>query len=114
MTLTKEKYRIVIGRRTDGTVKNPQYAGDALKYEGETYFVVKFSMFPITTYYLRKDPEAGDRYTLFSRKFNGKDGKPVFRFAVGSGQVTDDLRTHLEIQLPILGTSVFMSLVPET
>ena len=109
------KYELVTGKAvSNGELINPMLAGYAYNYEGESHYVLRLSMFPKSFYYLIKNKDSATSYTVFSRRLvdPGDPTKIWFQNPVGSGQVTEELKSHLELRFPLIGVPIFMSLFP--
>jgi hypothetical protein len=109
----RNRFHIYTGVKQDNTVLHARQAGEA--YEVETdrkpHYIVKMWAFPQNTYYLAKNLEGDDRFTLFAKRMG--DGDNVrFRRPVGYGLISRDLRQYLEIQFAFPREKVFMSLFP--
>src|SRR5689334_14071391 len=100
------KYEIVIGRLTDGIMINNMLTGFAVQFEGESHYVIRFTMFPNIPYYLAKNRESQTHYTAFAKLVKDPHTNAVrFQNPVGWGKLSPDLKSHLEIRFPLLGTS---------
>lgn len=107
------KYEIVIGKLMDGTLVNPMLTGFAVQFEGDSHYVIRFTMFPNIPYYLCKNRDSQTHYTAFAKVVKDPYTNEIrFQNPVGSGKLLADLKSHLEIRFPLLGTSVFMNLFP--
>ncbi|MBI2712753.1 MAG: hypothetical protein HYX41_07875 [Bdellovibrio sp.] len=105
------KYEIVLGRLLNGNIVKPLLVGFAVQFEGESHYVIRLTMFPNNPYYLCKDRDSHSHYTAFAKVVRDPESTSVrFLNPVGSGYLTPDLKSHLEIWFPLLGTSVFMNL----
>lgn len=108
------RFDIVTGKIENGTIFKPMHAGVALSYPGEAHYVLRLSMFPRCFYYLNKNQDSASQYTVYSRRVVDKNtGAVLFQKPVGQGRLAPEIKTHLEIKFPLLGTSVFMSLFPQ-
>lgn len=105
------KHEIVIGRKQNGEIANQLVAGQAFLREGETFYTVKLMMFPGQTYYLTKNKDSQDRYTVFAKQVQN-DGAVKFQNPVGSGRLSQEVPMYLEIYFPVLRSQMFMSLFP--
>lgn len=109
------KYELVVAKLIDGELKNPMLAGFAVQFEGESHYVVRLTMFPNIPYYVCKNRESLSCYTIFAKAVKDLESNAVrFQNPVGSGKLLPDLKSHLEIRFPLLGTSIFMNLYPRS
>ncbi len=109
------KYQVFAGKMIAGKLVQPLLAGFAVQFEGDHHYVIRFSMFPNIPYYLCKNYESQTNYTAFAKCIKDQEtGKLRFQNPVGSGKLLDELKSHLEIRFPLLGTSVFMDLFPRS
>lgn len=111
MELQTTKHEIVIGRKQDGELTNPLATGQAFLREGDSYYTVKLMMFPGQTYYLTKNKDSCDRYTIFSKQVK-TDDTMKFQNPVGSGRLSQDLSAYLELYFPVIRSQMFMCLYP--
>lgn len=105
------KYDLVIGRKLKNQLVNTLATGQCFLNEGEGHYVVKLMMFPGQTYYMVKNRHSTDRYTIFAKLIR-EEGSIRFQNPVGSGRLSDDLSTHMELYFPVLRSQMFMSLYP--
>ena len=105
------KYELVTGRKYNGELTNALVAGQAFLREGQTFYTIKIMMFPGQTYYLTKNKDSHDRYTVFA-KIVSTEETIKFQNPVGSGRLSTDLSSYLEFYFPVLRTQMFMSLFP--
>jgi hypothetical protein len=107
------KYNIYIGEKREGFLLNQKIAGFSLLFEGNNYYVMRLMMLPHTWYYLMKNRDSQANYTVYAKCIRGPDGDVIkFQDPVGSAELIDDLKTHLELKFPLFATSVFMNLFP--
>lgn len=105
------KYELVVGRKSNKQLANTLAAGQCFLNEGESHYTLKLMMFPGQTYFLVKNRNSPDRYTVFSKVIR-EEGTVRFQNPVGSGRLSEDLSTHMEIYFPVLRAQMFMSLYP--
>ena len=105
------KYDLCVGDKEDGTLNKQKYSGFALLFEGNLHYVVRLIMFPHTWYFLAKNRESQNGYTIYSKCIRNGD---LIRFQdpVGVANLNDDIKTHLELKFHLLSQSVFMNLFP--
>ncbi len=104
-------YRLVVGRKHNGAIKNPYLVGKAYYVEEDGYYLVRLSMFPHTTYFIKKSRRNQNGYNVFA-DYVREHETTRFQNPVGFGRLAADLKTHLEVRLPLLGRTVFMDLFP--
>lgn len=111
------KYELVTGFKKDGQLQNSLVAGSVYYDQGLRYYRLKLMMFPGLTYYMVKNRDSADKYTVYSKIIKdhdaAKDGvkdSVKFQNPVGSGFLDPKLQSHLEIRFPVLRSQLFMSL----
>ena len=109
------KYELVVAELSHGEngpeLKNPLLAGFAVQFEGDSHYVVRLSMFPGIPYYLSKNRSSQTQFTLFGKLVKDPETYAIhFQNPIGSGKLINETKSHIEIRLPLLGTSVFMNL----
>ena len=80
MIKQSEKHEIYTGFRKDNVIEAKLLVGAAFKDDGVNYYKIRLMMFPGYTYYLVKNQNAVDRYTVYSRMIEGcgKKGDVLF------------------------------------
>lgn len=111
MELSYTKHDVILGRKEASGLSNVKIAGFAKLNDGEAYYTLKLMMFPEQTYFIVKNKNSHDRYTVFSKKIEDGD-QVVFRHPVGSGQLSLEAQSYLEIYFPLTRSQVFMNLYP--
>jgi len=111
MNENRTKHELVTGVKQNGKIIRTYIAGNAYLYEGSDYYVVNLLLFPEKNLFVKKDAASRDKYTVFARCYK-QDGKFHFKSPVGNAYLNEDLKTHLEIYLPLLSRRIFMSLYP--
>lgn len=104
-------FRLLVGRKQNGAIDRPYLVGRAYYVEGENYYLLKLAMFPERTLVLKKTGRTHASYTVFADCVEGFPTKR-FREAVGFARLPPDMKTHLEIRLPLIGRTLFMDLFP--
>jgi hypothetical protein len=104
------KHQVVCAEKSGGVLDGAFRAGEAFLHEGDDYYVLKLAAFPFA-YYLRKNKNADTHYTVFARRRETSDGVRL-QDPVGKASLVEDLKSHLEIQIPILRLNLFMNLYP--
>lgn len=94
------KHEIITGQLTNGKLDRSFWSGEALYYPGEDYFQLRLAVFPFP-YYLTRNKDSDSEYTVWAQKVN--DVTPaLFRRPVGRAGVCPQMKTHLEVQVPLL------------
>jgi hypothetical protein len=104
------RHEIYRGREINGHLSGLRLCGYGYQTEGESYYRLKLFFLPEVTYYMSKN--MGDGYTLFAKMIVHEDGRVAFQNPVGFAKLLDNVRTHLYIRFPDLGSHMFMSLFP--
>lgn len=109
-----EKHEIFAGFRKENKIDAKLLVGAAFKELNETYYKIKLMMFPGHTYYLVKNKEGQDKYTVYSRMVTEKNQNQIkFLNPVGNGILDSKLQSYLEVRFPMLRAYVYMSLYPQ-
>jgi hypothetical protein len=111
MNQKDDRHEVFAGFRKEGAVENRLLIGAAFKNSDEPYYKIRLMMFPGNIYYLVKNRDTGERFTIFSRILNTENGIK-FLNPVGSGVLDSNLQSYLELRFPLLRTGIFMSLFP--
>jgi hypothetical protein len=104
------KHQVMAGRPFDDKLVNAFRAGEAFLHEDDSHYVLKIAAFPFA-YYLQKNRESEHNYTIYAKKILAPEG-PVLRDPIGRGRLTEDLRSFLELTIPIFRLRLFMNLYP--
>ena len=115
MNKQSEKYEIFTGFRKENAIDAKLLVGAAFKDEGVSYYKIRLMMFPGYTYYLVKNQNVVDRYTVYSRMIVDHKDKTQVKFLnpVGNGILDSKLQSYLEVRFPMLRAYVYMSLYPQ-
>ena len=110
-----EKYEIFTGFRKENTIEAKLLVGAAFKEENLSYYKIRLMMFPGYTYYLVKNKDSVDRYTIYSKMITDAKNKNQVKFLnpVGNGILDSKLCSYLELRFPMLKAYVYMSLYPQ-
>ena len=111
MKQTSDKHEIFVGFKKENIIEAKLLVGAAFKDTGTTYYKIRLMMFPGYTYYLVKNRDSADRYTVYSRAIT-ENNQMKFLNPVGSANLDSKLQSYLEVRFPILRASMFMSLYP--
>ena len=109
MNTQADKHEIFTGFKKEGTIEAKLLVGAAFKDEGTAYYKIRLMMFPGYTYYLVKNRDSADRYTVYSRSKH-ENNHLKFQNPVGSAVLDSKMQSYLEIKFPLLRASMFMSL----
>ena len=109
--MNHKRFEIYRGREINGQLTNLRICGYAFQNEGENHYRVKLFLLPENTYFLSKN--LGEGYTLFAKIVTQDDGKVGFQNPVGFGKTMDNVRTHIYLRFPDLGSQMFMGLFPK-
>ena len=105
------KHQIYVGKREGNEVLEQLEVGQAYLREGENYYTVKLMIFPGQTYFLVKNRDSHDRYTMYAKVVRN-EGQVKFQNPVGSGRLYPELTEYLQLYVPLFRTRMFMSLYP--
>lgn len=110
-----EKYDIYTGFRKENTIEAKLPVGAAFKEENVSYYKIRLMMFPGYTYYLVKNHDSMNRYTVYSRMIAGGKTNDQIKFLnpVGNAVLYPKLSSYLEVKFPMLRAYVYMSLYPQ-
>jgi hypothetical protein len=108
--MNHNRYEIFRGREIGGKLHGLKMCGYAFQNEGEEFYRVKLFFLPENLYYMSKN--RGPDYTIFAKVMVNEDGKLVFQNPVGFAKLMDDVKSHLYLRFPDLGSHMFMSLFP--
>jgi hypothetical protein len=106
----RTKHQVVCGEKNGCHLEGVFRAGEAFLHEGDDYYVLKLAAFPFA-YYLRKNKNSDANYTVFARCRDSHDGVRL-QDPVGRASLVQELKSHLEIHIPILRLNLFMNLYP--
>lgn len=115
MIKQSEKHEIFTGFRKENVIEAKLLVGAAFKDEGVNYYKIRLMMFPGYTYYLVKNQNAVNKYTVYSRMVVDDKNKNQVKFLspVGNGFLDSKLQSYLEVRFPMLRAYVYMSLYPQ-
>ena len=88
-------------------------AGYALRFEGCNYYVMKLWFQQERSYFIRKNDENSDYYSVFGKKEMQPDNSVRLTNPIGYAKMTPD-KEYLEINLPDLPRRYYMSLFAKT
>ncbi len=111
MHKSADRHEIFTAFRKENSLEAKLLVGAAFKEENENFYKIRLMMFPGQVYYLVKNKDSNDRYTVFS-KLKHNDHKICFLNPVGSGVLDSKLQSYLEVRFPLLRAYLYMSLFP--
>jgi len=88
-------------------------AGVAFQNHNDGFYQLVINMFPSCRYYIRKDTEVHDRFTIYSRKIVDQLGKDRLVNPIGHGILNEDDKSYLTLYFPILNLTLYMNLYPK-
>lgn len=107
-----QKFELFIGRESQGKIESPKCVGSAIYQEADRHYTVKLMALPGITYYLVKNYESNDKYTLYSRRQKDENGL-YFNSPVGMARLKPELGSFLEMYIPVFRAKLYMSLFPK-
>jgi hypothetical protein len=108
---TKSVFPIVTGVREQDQVHTGVNVGWSILFPGQNYYVVKLQMFPRNTYFMVKNAKRPMEYFVFAkRKTEGPSTR--FQSLVGVAHLDESLKTHMELEFPLIPTKLFVRLQP--
>jgi hypothetical protein len=111
MKTQNEKYELFTGFRKESNIEAKLLVGSAFKDQGTFYYKIRLMMFPGQTYYLVKNRESVDRYTIYSRiRTEGQETR--FLNPIGNGILDPKLHSFMELKFPLLKAQIYMNLYP--
>ena len=113
MNNQSEKHEMYTGFRKDNAIEAKLLVGAAFKDDGVNYYKIRLMMFPGYTYYLVKNQNAVDKYTVYSRMMVDDKKQLKFLNPVGNGILDSKLQSYLEVRFPMLRAYVYMLLYPQ-
>ncbi len=106
------KFELLLGEAAEGKLVNQKTIGSAFLHDLDKCYSVKLMALPGITYYLVKNQESSDRYTLYARKQKGED-RTHFLAPIGMGKLREDLSSYLELYIPTFKLKTYMCLFPK-
>lgn len=111
-----DRHQIYTGFKKENNLDAKIQVGAAFKDENASYYTLTLMMFPGTRYYLVKNFNEVGKYTIFAKMIfdPSRPAKMKFLNPVGYGHLDANLQSYLELKLPLLRCSLFMSLYPDS
>lgn len=104
------KHNVVWAKNIDGKLSRQVRAGDAFLHEDDDYYVLKLALFPFS-YFIRKNKESDNQYTVFAKRVFHDDAARL-QDPIGRARLCNDIKTHLQINIPLLRLNLYMCLFP--
>ncbi len=102
------KFEVITAKKVTDKLVDPTAAGYSLLIDGNQYYLLKLFLFE-KYFFIVKNQSGQQDYTVYSSKF---PNEAKFLNPVGSARLRPELKGHLEIHIPLIGPSLFMSLYP--
>ncbi len=102
------KFDVVTGVPSGEKLSSEMPAGYSLLIEGNRYYVMRLHLFK-NYFFVVKNQGPEDEYTVYRSKLPEKS---VFKNPIGTATLRQDFKFYLEIDIPLLGCPVYMSLFP--
>ncbi len=103
------KHTVVVARKVGTDLVDPKVVGYSLLIEGNDYYLLRLFQWD-DYYFVVKNRNSPNTYTIFASK---QPNAPIFKCPVGQAKLHPDLKSYLEINFHLLGTSMFMDLFPD-
>ena len=107
-----DKHDIVVGFRKQNQIDGQLLVGSTFKDLNQKHYRLKLMMFPGQTYYLVKNFNSLERFTIYSKMLTDNQGHQKFISPVGYGTLDSKLQSFMELKLPLLRSTMYMSLYP--
>jgi hypothetical protein len=108
---SKAVFPIVTGTRNSDHVNTGVNVGWSILYPGQNYYVVKLQMFPRNTYFMVKNSKRPLEYFVFAKRTT-EGPTPRFQSIVGVAYLDESLKTHMELEFPLIPTKLYVRLQP--
>jgi hypothetical protein len=108
----KAIFPIVTGSRVSDEVQTGVNVGWSILYPDQDYYVLKLQMFPRNTYFMVKNLKRPMEYFVFSKR-KTEAGSSRFQSIVGVAYLDENLKTHMELEFPLIPTKLFIRLQPK-
>jgi hypothetical protein len=108
---TKTVFPIVTGSRNGDELHGGVNVGWSILFPGQNYYVVKLQMFPRNTYFMVKNAKRPMEYFVFAKR-KTENGTERFQSLVGVAHLDEGLKTHMELEFPLIPTKLFMRFQP--
>lgn len=102
------KFEVMTGDLLAEKVVNQQSVGYSLLIDGNQYYVMRLFLFE-KYFFIVKDKNSINEYTVFGSKL---PNEPVFKNALGKATLRSEAKSYLEVDIPLLGSPIYMSLFP--
>lgn len=102
------KFNMVTGNLNADKIHDEQTVGYSLLIEGNQYYLMRLFLFE-KYFFIVKNSKAVNSYTVYGSKL---PNEPVFKNALGTATLRPDCKSYLEVDIPLLGSLLYMSLFP--
>lgn len=110
----EESYEILQGQKHEGKIVEQKLAGFAKRSSIHNYYSFRLCMFPKNRYFLRKNRDSSNSYTIYSKFIRDGDSVQLLE-PVGTGLLQDDLKDYLSLRFNLFpGIKLFLGLFPRT
>jgi hypothetical protein len=99
---------MVTGDQLADKICDEQQVGYSLLIEGNQYYLMRLFLFD-KYFFIVKKPNSNGEYTVYGSKL---PNEPVFKNPLGTATLRPDFKSYLEVDIPLLGSPLFMSLFP--
>ena len=106
------KFELFIGKEVQGKIESSKCVGSSVFQEHERHYTLRLMALPGITYYLVKNYDSKDKYTLFARRQKDESGVR-FSSPVGMARLKPELSSYLELYIPVFKAKIYMSLFPK-
>lgn len=103
------KFEVVTAKKVSEKLADQTSAGYSLLIDGNNYYLLKLFLFEKYFFIVKNQSQQKQDYTVYSSKY---PNEPKFLNPVGTARLRPEMKDHLEIQIPLIGSSLFMSLYP--
>lgn len=107
-----EVFEVVSGRREEDKIFNSKLAGYGSYCEEGHYFIFRLNMFPRNRYYLTRNKDSHQHYTIYTKILKTPEGVKLLD-PVGNGHVPDDAKTFVNLNFLLFPkANLYLSLFP--
>jgi hypothetical protein len=106
------KLEIFSARKQENELLSKRTAGFAFLSEESDIYEIKLFMFPKHTYFLKRNYNSIDHYTVFSKRVLENNETKVLN-PIGMGRLSKSVNGHIEVFFPLISAVVYIDLVPK-
>lgn len=103
------KFEVVTAKKISEKLIDQTSAGYSLLIEGNNYYLLKLYLFEKYFFIVKNQSQPKQEYTVYSSKYPNQS---KFLNPIGTARLRPELNDYLEIQIPLIDSSLFMSLYP--